>query len=169
MVRIDDVHSIRAIASAARVEFVPRIHHCVAVYDSSDKLLGGVLFTSFMNGSVQMHCAGFQRGWITKPLLYLSFHFPFEQLKVKKVICLIPEWNWRSRNLALHLGFRIEHLVSDVFNHNDDTPNGMYIASMLRDDCRWLKMRMPFIQYAPIEKTGPVLPLAELPTLGGMH
>ena len=48
--------------------------------------------------------------------------------------------------------------------------NGMYIMSMRKEDCKWLDMPMPFIEYAPIERTNRIdLPLASLPTIGGMQ
>ena len=51
-----------------------------------------------------------------------------------------------------------------------DGVNGMYIMSMRKEDCQWLDMQMPFIEYAPPERTNRVdLPLAILPTIGVMQ
>jgi hypothetical protein len=36
----------------------------------------------------------------------------------------------------------------------------MYLLSMYKQDCKWLKMPMPFIEYAPEHMTGSVRPIA---------
>lgn len=167
MIRIDDIHAIKLLANAARLQFVPHLHHCIARYSHDDKLMGGTLYTDYWGGSVGCHFAGFFPNWINKELLWLGFDYPFNQLKVKKIFGLIPEWNVASRNTGLRLGFKIEHLVDGVFD-NPDGVNGMYITSMLREDCRWLKMKMPYIEYAPKDRMNS-LPLALMPTAGAMH
>jgi hypothetical protein len=159
MIRFNDVHAIKLIAAACHVQFVPTLHHCIARYDRNDMLMGGVLYTDFLGGSVQLHAAGFQRNWGNKQLLFLMFHYPFEQLGVKKIIGLVPEWNIRSRNATLNLGYRIEYKVDDVFNR-PGLPNGMYIMSMLKADCRFLKMKLPYIDVAPPERTNRIDPLS---------
>jgi hypothetical protein len=106
------------------------------------------------------HFAGFRKGWISKPLLWLGFDFPFNQLKVKKLFGIIPEWNWQSRNLALHLGYKIEILLADVFDFTHGV-NGMYVVSMEREDCRWLNMPKPHIELAPMSVTNRPLAMVE--------
>lgn len=168
-IRIDDVHAIRLLAQSAHIQFVPRLHHCIARYSENDKLMGGTLYTDYWGGSVGCHFAGFHPGWINRELLWLGFDYPFNQLKVKKLFGLIPEWNVQSRNTALRLGFKIEYLTEDVFNR-DDGINGMYLTSMRREDCKWLDMKMPYIEFAPVERTSDInLPLASLPTVGMMQ
>jgi RimJ/RimL family protein N-acetyltransferase len=167
MFRFDDVHSIRAIAHAAHIQFVPRLHHAIARYSETDRLLGGVLFTEYRGGSVAIHMAGFDPHWVNRAMIYLAFDYPFNQLKVKKLIGLVPESNVRARNANLKLGFRIEYLIDDVYN---GPVNGMYIMSMLRDACKWLDMPMPLIEYAPPERTNDInLPLASMATVGVMQ
>lgn len=169
MIRFDDVHAIRLIAQASQMEFVPRLHHCIARYDESDKLMGGVLFTDYRVGSVAIHMAGFHPQWVSKAMVYLAFDYPFNQLKVNKLFGLVPERNVKSRNNTLHLGFKIEYLVPDVLGYPDGI-NGMYIMSMYKKDCRWLNMKLPYIDYAPPERTNRIdLPLASLPTIGGVQ
>ena len=169
MIRIDDVHAIKCIATAAKLQFVPGLHHCIARYNSTDRLLGGVLFTDYWGGSVMMHFAGFGPNWASRSLIWLAFDYPFRQLNVKKVFGLIPEWNIQSRNTALHLGFEIEYMARDVFNMIDGV-NGMYLVSMRRDKCRWLDMNAPYIEYAPPHLVNNInLPLAYMDTVGPMQ
>jgi hypothetical protein len=168
-IRFDDVHAIKLIAHAAQIQFVPHLHHCIASYSESDQLKGGVLFTDYWGGSVQIHMAGFCRNWVSKAMVYLAFDYPFRQLAVNKLFAVVPEWNHISRNNTLHLGFKIEYKVDDVFD-NPHGVNGMYLMSMYKNDCRWLNMKMPYIEYAPPERTNRLdVPLALLPTIGGMQ
>jgi hypothetical protein len=152
MIRIDDIHATKLIAQAAHVQFVPKLHHCIADYDSNDCLRGGTLYADYWGGSVMTHFAGFRKRWITKQLLWLGFDYPFNQLKVKKIFGLIPEWNVQSRNVGLHLGYKIEYLTDDVFNFPDGV-NGMYLMSMRKEACKWLDMPRPHIEFAPQERT----------------
>jgi RimJ/RimL family protein N-acetyltransferase len=167
MMRIDDVHAIKAIARAAHIQFVPTLHHCIARYNETDRLLGGVLFTEYRGGSVAIHMAGFDPHWVNREMIYLAFDYPFNQLKVKKLIGLVPESNVRARNANLKLGFKDEYLLEDVYN---GPMNGMYIMSMRREECKWLDMQMPYIEYAPPERTNDInLPLAGMSTVGMMQ
>jgi hypothetical protein len=169
-IRINDVHAIQLIANACHVQFVPRIHHCIADYSGSDQLKGGVLFTDYWGngGSCQIHMAGFRKNWVSKSMVYLAFNYPFQQLKVGKLFGLVPERNYLARNANLRLGFKMEYLAEGVFNHADGI-NGMYLMSMKKEDCRWLNIPMPLIEYAPIERTSRVQSLASLQTIGMMQ
>jgi RimJ/RimL family protein N-acetyltransferase len=164
MIRIDDVHATKLIAASSFIEFVPRLHHCIADYSADDKLKGGVLFTDYHVGSVMIHMAGFRKNWVSKAMVYLAFDYPFRQLKVKKLMGMVSERNIVARNADLHLGFKIEHLSPDVLGFEDGV-NGMYLMSMYREDCRWLDMPMPYIEYAPDTRVGSISQLVkqELP------
>ncbi len=166
MIRLDDVHAIKLIAMAAQIEFVPRKHHCIANYNDNDILMGGVLFTDYRGGSIAIHMAGFRPNWVSKAMIFLAFNYPFIQLNLPKLFATVPEWNVKSRNNTLHLGFKIEYLVPDVYARPDGV-NGLYIMSMMRQDCRWLKMKVPWIEYAPKERTNWIdYPLASMPAVG---
>jgi RimJ/RimL family protein N-acetyltransferase len=161
-IRFNDPHSVILIAQIAGIQYVNHLHHCVADYDANDTLKGGVIFTEYRGGSIQVHVGAFRSRWASPAMLYLTFQYPFVICKVKKLIGLVPESNIRARNLNLHLGFKIEHTVDDVFNW-PDAPNGMYIMSMLRENCRFLDMKPPIIRIAPLNRTNSrEIPLAML-------
>jgi hypothetical protein len=156
MIRVNDLHAIRMLAAAAKIQFVPKLHACIARYSADDRLMGGVLFTDFWGGSVTMHWAGFAPNWVSRAMIWLAFDYPFRQLDVKKAIGLTPESNVTARNTALRFGFKIEYLVTDVFKDDPDNLNGMYILSMRKEDCKWLDMPVPVIEFAPLERTNNV-------------
>jgi RimJ/RimL family protein N-acetyltransferase len=119
--------------------------------------MGGAIFTDWNQGSVIIHFALFgPRGGLGKQLLWLVFQYPFNQLGVKKLFGLIPEWNIVSRNTALKFGFRIEYKIDDVFNNPAPVDNGLYIMSMTREQCKWLRMKPPNIEFAPVGQTSVV-------------
>jgi hypothetical protein len=103
-----------------------------------------------------MHWAGFAPSWVSRALIWLAFDYPFRQLDVKKVIGLTPESNVVARNTAIRFGFKIEYLVHDVFKDDPDNLNGMYVLSMRKEDCKWLDMPVPVIEFAPLERTSNV-------------
>lgn len=167
MIRFDDVHATKIIAKASNMQFVPGLHHCIADYSAQDQLKGGVLFSDWMGGSVQIHMAGFRKNWVSKSMLYLAFNYPFVQLNVKKLVGLVPEWNYRARNSNLRLGFQIEYKVDDIFNHKN-LDNGMYLMTMRKEDCKWLAMKQPLIEFAPPERVGKI-ELAHIEPIGMMQ
>jgi hypothetical protein len=167
MIRINDVHATMLIAQASIIEFVPKLHHCIADYSADDQLKGGVLFTNYRVGSVAIHMAGFRPNWVSKSMLYLAFHFPFQQLKVKKLFGAVPERNVAARNSNTRLGFKIEYMTEDVYDYEDGV-NGMYLMSMTKAECKWLDMKMPYIEYAPEERMGHIQPLDAMPAYNNL-
>jgi hypothetical protein len=149
MIRLNDTHAIKLICELARVRFVPGESHCIAQYNSNDMLMAACLFSDWNRGSVLVHSAVWGGFGALRPIIWLMFQYPFVQLQVKKIFGLVPEWNERARKANLHIGFKIEYLTDDVFGFEDGTPNGMYLMSMRKEDCRWLDMKCPPIEYAP--------------------
>ena len=162
-IRINDVHAINIISKASQMQFVPHLHHCIAEYNSKDQLVGGCLFTDWNIASVNIHTALFgNKLLLGRQLLWLTFQYPFNQLRCKKLIALVPEWNVAARNLDLKLGFKIEYKMDDVYGNPDPMPNGIYIMTMMRDQCKWLKMKPPTIEFAPPERMNPLPSIAQL-------
>ena len=164
MIRINDVHAIQLVMRAARVQFVPHLHHCISEYNSRDQFVGGVLFTDWNYGSLISHIALVpNKGMRCRQLVWLTCQYAFVQLQAKKMFALVPEWNIQSRNLVLKLGYKIEYLIDDVFNNPPPLDNGMYLTSMKREECKWLDMKPPTIEYVPEER------INHLPTIDQFH
>lgn len=103
-------------------------------------LLGGVIFQDYTGegGSINLHCAGFLPGWLSRALLWNTFNYAFNVVKVKKVIGKVHADNYKALKLNLHLGFKVETHIADVYPDGD-----LLIMSMYRDDCKWLSLRSP--------------------------
>jgi hypothetical protein len=100
------------------------------------KLLGGVIFASYTEMSIEIHVASFEPGWLNTNLLWVSFHYPFDQLGVKKVLSRIRSSNRKALDFNRKLGFVDEARIADVYPDAD-----LIIRSMTRDQCRWLKLK----------------------------
>lgn len=105
--------------------------------ESDGRLLAGVVFNEFNGSSMCIHVAsdGSKR-WMSRELLWFTFHYAFEQAKVKLLLGLVGSKNAESQRLVLHLGFVEEHRIPDAH------PDGeLIIYRMRREECRWLGMR----------------------------
>ena len=124
-----------AIAEAAGTHFNPRCDRVVANVVRG-KLLGGVIFTGFTVAGIGLHSAGFDPHWLSRDMLWMAFHYPFEQLGVRKITGTIHSGNRKAILFDLKLGFTEETRVVDLFPDGD-----LIIMSMRREDCRWLKLK----------------------------
>jgi hypothetical protein len=137
--RINDVHATKLMIQYANTTFKPEKDWSVARYDSKDCLLGGFVVNAYtgIGGSAELHVCSFRPRWNSKTILYHAFYFPFEVLRVRKLLALMAESNLQCYKSAIHIGFREEALIPDIFPWQ---PNGYYVLSMYKEDCKWLKM-----------------------------
>lgn len=142
MLRLNAPHAVKLISEWTSVPFIPSHHTCIARYDSNDELMGGVIYTDYNVASIQIHVAAFKHTWLSRELLWAVFNFPFNACKVTKLLGLVRSTNARAIKLDLSLGFVLETTVKDVFPDGD-----MLVFSMLRENCRFLKMKPPAITY----------------------
>lgn len=93
-----------------------------------------VLYSDYSPADVQMHVASYSPNWCKRGVLRGLFHYPFEQLRVRRVTAMISKKNKHTRRFVERLGFRLEGV------HPEALPDGTAITSygMLRKDCRWI-------------------------------
>jgi L-amino acid N-acyltransferase YncA len=84
------------------------------------------------HGSVQLHVAVEGRG--NKEIRWYAFHYPFIELKVKKIIAPIQADNEKCIRFAINAGFVCEHIIKDAGCNGD-----LWIFSMTKEQCRFLK------------------------------
>jgi len=71
--------------------------------ETNGKIVVCVCYEDFNKASVKCHIA--IDGRINKEFLWYMFHYPFEEMKVKKIIALIDSFNVKS--LKFYNSFRI--------------------------------------------------------------
>ena len=98
-------------------------------------IVAGVIFDHYNGQSACMHVASDgSRHWLTRKFLETCFDYPFNQLKLKKVIGLVDSMNIDALKFDKHLGFVEEAVIKDAGAKGD-----LHILTMTRQQCRFLK------------------------------
>ena len=108
---------------------------CIAFRRRSDnRMLYGGAFNEYRGRDVQYHAACDDPKVLTRSRIRLLFRYPFEQLGVSRISCVIAASNSRSRRVVEGLGWTEEGTVRKFYADNEDAK----IYGMLREDCRWI-------------------------------
>jgi hypothetical protein len=94
------------------------------------ELIAGTIYSEYYGRSIVMHTA-IER--MNREFLWYCFYYPFEELKVEKVLGLVDSFNDSAIQLDRHLGFVLEASIKDAGPQGD-----LLVFSMTRDQCRWL-------------------------------
>lgn len=107
---------------------------CTALGLAEDgKIVAGVVYEGFNGASVKTHIAIDEKTYLTKEFLKAIFEYPFNQLKVNKLIGIVDATNTRAVSLNKKLGFTIEGVIEGASSTGD-----LLIMTMRRDQCRYL-------------------------------
>lgn len=136
MIVFNDMEHGRLIADAIPRPFNPAADRVISNTDKAGKLLGGVIYEGFTGNNIFMHQAGFSKMWLKGDMLWVAFDFPFNQLKVGKVSGTIPSYDTNLLEFNERLGFKEECRIKDAYRDGD-----LIVMTMLREDCRWLKLK----------------------------
>jgi len=100
-------------------------------------VLGGVLFKEWTGESFRLSAVGFDRGWLTRELLWCVFDYAFNQCGAKRVWTGTPDGNDQALRLNEHLGFKETVRVPGMYPGN----RCVILRMLERSDCRWLKLK----------------------------
>ncbi|MGN1209800.1 MAG: GNAT family N-acetyltransferase [Duodenibacillus sp.] len=101
------------------------------------RLIAGVVYTMYTGNGICMSVAGTGRKWLTREFLYVSFAYPFVQLGCSRVSGLVRVDNHDAQRFDEHLGF----VKEGVIRKGDDDGTDLILYGMLKEDCRWLKLK----------------------------
>lgn len=104
--------------------------------EENGELVAGVVFDYYNKASICMHVAAVGSRWMNREYLWYSFHYPFNELKVKRITGLVPESNQAALNFDLNLGFKLETRLKDAHPDGD-----ILVMKMMREDCRFINKR----------------------------
>lgn len=99
--------------------------------EKDGEIIAATGYESYTGKSVRTHIA--IEGKITKEFLRFIFWYPFEQLKVKKLIGLVSSGNEKALKLDKNFGFVEEAIVKDVYEDGD-----LHVLTMTKEQCRFL-------------------------------
>ncbi len=103
--------------------------------ERNGNLVAAVLYDNCTGRSVQMHVASDRTSrWMTREYLGVCFDYPFNQLRVNKIIGLVDSTNHEAIRFDENIGFHLEHVITDAGQKGD-----LLIYSMTRQQCRWIK------------------------------
>ncbi len=99
-------------------------------------LVAGVLYEGFNGQNVWMHVAGAPGSrWMNRELLRYSFHYPFNEMGVRRISGYVNASNTQARRLDEHLGFVPEARLRGAAPDGDD----VILYVMWRENCRFLE------------------------------
>lgn len=93
----------------------------------------GVVYERYTGRSVHMHTAIAKPHAVTKNVLRMVFNYPFNQLKVTKVVATVDSSDRRAKQFVRGLGFQEECCIKDIYPDGD-----LLLFTMTKPQCRWL-------------------------------
>jgi hypothetical protein len=107
---------------------------CIAFRIRGGPILYGGAFNEFRGRDVQYHAACDDPAILTRSRISLLFRYPFEQLGVERISCVIAASNKRSRRVVEGLGWAHEGTIRGFYA--DDEDGALY--GILKSECRWI-------------------------------
>lgn len=123
------------ICSRLGVPWHPGYAHTIGLMDTQKGPVAGALFEGCNGASIRVHLAIEGKSSVNREFLWFVSYYPFEQLRVNKVIALVEASNDDSVRWTEHFGFTREATLRDAAPKGD-----LLIYSMTRDQCRWLAL-----------------------------
>lgn len=115
--------------------FNDKVATCIGL-EYEGNLIAGVIFDHYNHKSIAMHVAAEGKRWMNKEYLWYCFHYPFNELKIDKILGFVEENNTDARRFDEHLGFKLETKIIDACKGGD-----LLVYTMTREQCRFLKDR----------------------------
>lgn len=83
--------------------------------------------------TASVHCHIAVEGMMNREFLRYIFAYPFNELKVKKLIGIVPSFNEKALKLDKHLGFIEECVIKDAHPGGD-----LHILTMTKEQCKFI-------------------------------
>lgn len=134
----------RLISNPARVfAFVSQIMPMAMVegmkgvgLEKDGELIAGALYEGYNGHNVWVHLAGAPgRKWMNRQFLWYGFHYPFNEMGVKRLSGYVNASNTDARRLNEHLGYEEEARLKGAAPDGGD----VILYVMWRENCRFLE------------------------------
>jgi hypothetical protein len=117
-------------------EWVPGKGSIIGLWEDGIGPVAGCLYESCNGASVVGSLAGIGRKWMNREYLWYCYYYPFEELKVNKIIGIVESSNLEARRLDEHMGFTLEATLVGCAPKGD-----LLIYTMTKSQCRWLNLK----------------------------
>ena len=104
--------------------------------EKDGELIAGALYEGFNGQNVWAHLAG-QPGkrWMNREFLWYGFHYPFNEMGVKRISGYVNASNTEARRLNEHFGYQEEARLKGAAPDGGD----VILYVMWRENCRFLE------------------------------
>ena len=116
--------------------WLPGMGSTIGLWDDEVGPIAAALYCNCNGASVAVHLAGVGKKWMNREYLWYCFHYPFEELKVNKLLGLVESTNAEAIRLNLHFGYTIEATLKDAAPKGD-----LLVMTMTKDQCKWLTLK----------------------------
>jgi hypothetical protein len=117
--------------------FTPKQDNVFSSYDSDGNIMGGFVLSHFIGGSITVHMAAQDKHWCSRDLLWIIFHYAFEQLGCYKMLTPLSSKMHDVIAMDLRAGWVLEAVVRDAYAPGEH----MLILGMTKEACRWLNYK----------------------------
>ncbi len=125
------------LAAKQGIEWYPGSGSTIGLEDENGELLAVTCFDTYNGVNIGVHIAAVPgKRWMTREYLWYIFHYPFKQLKVRRVTAVIASTNADAWGFIENLGFTLEATLKDAHPGGD-----LKIYRMYSDECRWLNLK----------------------------
>lgn len=101
-----------------------------------ERMAAGVVFHNYRPGiDIEVSIAADDPSWAHPAILRRLFSYPFNQLGVIRLTCIIGRKNKRCRRFSEGLGWKLEGVVRRAYDGHQDA----CLYGMLRQDARFLE------------------------------
>jgi RimJ/RimL family protein N-acetyltransferase len=101
-----------------------------------DQIAAGVVFHNYRPGiDMEVSIAADDPAWAHPAILRRLFSYPFNQLGVIRLTCIVGRKNKRCRRFSEGLGWKLEGVVRRAYDGKEDA----VLYGMLPSDCRFLE------------------------------
>lgn len=114
---------------------VPDKMAALGVLDRSGSLIGGVIYHDQRGSDITVSIAASSPKWALPDTMAMLFQYPFGQLGLRRITCLVAESNRRSARFCEGLGFVPEGRLREGAPDGSD----MLIFGLLARDCKYLR------------------------------
>ena len=119
-----------------RVPYVTSLKpcRCIGFRKRGGPILYGGAFNEGRGRDVQYHAACDDPSVLTRERIRLLFRYPFEQLGVERISCVIAGSNTRSRKVVAGLGWKQEGIIRKFYADDEDG----VLYGILKSECKWI-------------------------------
>ena len=104
---------------------------CIGLRNSADALIAGTIFDYFNGAAIYM--SGAAKGRLTREFIRVFLDYPFNQLRVRVVLCLVAAGNDKSRRFVEHLGCTLHTTIPDA-----DPSGALLLYTLRKTQCKWI-------------------------------